>query len=158
MLSADEVRALAADLESDRIERTLSTTDTEKFREAICAFSNDMPAHGLPGYLLIGVDDSGRIVGAKITDQLLQSLAQRRDDGRIQPIPTMSVGKVEIGPGLAVVVGRYYPRKARPSGLPAGCGSGAVRGGQSRARRRSVGSPSAGSLVHGPSTSDRAVV
>lgn len=49
MLSADEVRALAADLESDRIERTLSTTDTEKFREAICAFSNDLPAHGLPG-------------------------------------------------------------------------------------------------------------
>lgn len=114
MISADEVRALAADLESDRIERTLSTTDTEKFREAICAFSNDMPGHGLPGYLLIGIDDNGRIAGARVTDQLLQALAQRRDDGRIQPIPTMNVARVEMGPGLAVAVVEVFPSESPP--------------------------------------------
>jgi ATP-dependent DNA helicase RecG len=114
MISADEVRAFAADLESDRIERTLSTTDAEKFREAICAFSNDMPGHGLPGYLLIGIDDNGRIVGARVTDQLLQALAQRRDDGRIQPIPTMNVARIEIGPGLAVAVVEVFPSESPP--------------------------------------------
>lgn len=34
MLTAEAVRALLADLESDRIERTVSTDKTEKFSEA----------------------------------------------------------------------------------------------------------------------------
>ena len=37
----DEIRALLNDLESDRIERTISTTNTDKFGQAICAFAND---------------------------------------------------------------------------------------------------------------------
>jgi ATP-dependent DNA helicase RecG len=114
MLTAGEVRTLAADLESDRIERTLSTTDTEKFREAICAFANDMPAHSQPGYLLLGIDDRGHIPGVNVTDQLLQSLAARRDDGRIQPIPTMNVAKVDMGGGVAVVVVEVFPSDSPP--------------------------------------------
>ena len=41
MLSTEEIRALLLDLESDRVERTISTTD--KFGQAICAFANDLP-------------------------------------------------------------------------------------------------------------------
>lgn len=42
--------------ESYRIEKTSSTTNTDKFCQAICAFSNDLPGGGQPGYLLIGVN------------------------------------------------------------------------------------------------------
>ncbi len=41
MLTDDELRALMADVESDRSERTTPTSTTGKFGEAICAFAND---------------------------------------------------------------------------------------------------------------------
>lgn len=43
MIDEPKLLALLADLESFRVERTISTNDTAKFREAICAFANDMP-------------------------------------------------------------------------------------------------------------------
>jgi ATP-dependent DNA helicase RecG len=45
MLSKERIQELIADMESDRIERTKSTDDTDKFGEAICAFSNDIANH-----------------------------------------------------------------------------------------------------------------
>ena len=57
MISESELLALLGDLESFRVERTTSTTDTAKFSQAVCAFANDLPASHLPGYLLIGADD-----------------------------------------------------------------------------------------------------
>ena len=66
MLTIDEIRELLDDLESDRMERTASTTNTDKFfaskatvverGQATCAFANDLPDHRLPGYLFLGVD------------------------------------------------------------------------------------------------------
>jgi len=41
MLTDRELQALMAGPESDRVERTISTTVTDKFAEAICAFSNE---------------------------------------------------------------------------------------------------------------------
>ncbi len=114
MLTPDEVRAFAADLESDRVERTVSTTDTDKFRDAICSFANDLPDHGKPGYLLVGVDDKGTIVGAKVTDQLLTSLSSKRDDGQIQPLPSMAVTKLEMGGGTALAVVEVFPSDSPP--------------------------------------------
>ena len=64
MLTTDELRALIADHESDRVELTTSTTKTDKFGEAICAFANDFPNHGQPGYLIIGVDDRAAVAAA----------------------------------------------------------------------------------------------
>jgi ATP-dependent DNA helicase RecG len=43
MLTKDELIKLLSDLESDSVERTVSTTNTDKFCEAICAFANDYP-------------------------------------------------------------------------------------------------------------------
>jgi ATP-dependent DNA helicase RecG len=54
MLSQEELARMLVDLESDRIERTISTTDTDKFSKAVCAFANDLPNHRQPGYLTIG--------------------------------------------------------------------------------------------------------
>src|SRR5579862_2712303 len=96
MLTDAQLKKLLTDPESDKIERTLSTKDTDKFAEAICAFSNDMPNHKTPGYLLIGVNDKGEVIGLQVTDKLLLDLAAIRSDGNIQPLPTMSVYKKTI--------------------------------------------------------------
>ena len=91
MITLDEIRALLNDLESDRVERTISTTNTDKFGQAICAFANDLPDHRLPGYLFLGVDDDGNVKGVNVTDELLKNVAAIRTDGNIQPQPSMTV-------------------------------------------------------------------
>jgi len=93
MISDNDLADLARDLESDRVERTTSTNATDKFCEAICAFSNDFPNHRLPGYLMIGVDDRGKPSGIRVTDELLRNLAGMRSDGQIQPLPAITVQK-----------------------------------------------------------------
>ena len=92
MLTDEGIKALLADIEADNVERTVATNDTPKFCEAICAFANDLPNHGKPGYLLIGAEDeTGKIAGIEITDQLLQNLASHRDSGQIVPLPSLTV-------------------------------------------------------------------
>jgi ATP-dependent DNA helicase RecG len=108
----DEIRALLNDLESDRVERTISTTNTDKFGQAICAFANDLPNHQMPGFLFLGVLDNGEIQGVDATDELLKNVAAIRTDGNIQPQPTMTVEKVEMEEGDIVMV------KVEPSQFP----------------------------------------
>ena len=69
----NNIATLLADLESFRMERTQSLNDTDKFCKAICAFANDMPGSGLPGYLFVGVDKAGNPTGATIDERLLES-------------------------------------------------------------------------------------
>jgi predicted HTH transcriptional regulator len=58
MVDTDELAALATDLESFRVERKASFESVESdVEEAICAFANDLPGTGLPGYVLLGVTD-----------------------------------------------------------------------------------------------------
>ena len=108
----DEIRALLNDLESDRIERTISTTNTDKFGQAICAFANDLPNHQMPGFLFLGVLDNGEIQGVDVTDELLKNVAAIRTDGNIQPQPSMIVEKVSMEEGEIVMV------KVDPSVFP----------------------------------------
>lgn len=83
----------------------MSTTNTDKFGEAICSFSNDLPGHQKPGYLIIGADDkTGRVVPVNITDSLLKNVAAIRTEGNIQPQPSMTVGKIDLDGGPVVVV------------------------------------------------------
>jgi len=112
MLTQDALIELLADLESDRIERTVSTTNTDKFGEAICAFANDLPNHRQPGYLLIGVRDKGEMSGLKVTDELLKNLGAIRSDGNILPQPVMNVSRVSVPEGDVAVVEVF------PSDLP----------------------------------------
>ena len=106
------VRQLIGSSESFRIERTISTSDKDKFCQAICAFSNDLPNSGKDGYLLIGVDDSGRLNGLKSTDALLKFFTGLRTDGNILPIPIMNVECVSFEEGDVIVV------KVTPSSEP----------------------------------------
>jgi len=105
MINKEELELLLNDLESARIERTISTTNTDKFCQAICAFSNDLPNYQKNGYLIIGAEDNGKRNGLKVSDQLLQNLAAIRTDGNIVPPPIfISVRKYEFDEGELAVV------------------------------------------------------
>lgn len=103
-MTEQELKELIAQHEADRIEFTISTKDTDKFSEAVCAFANDLPKHDRPGHLVIGVDDNGRYAGISISDQLLRNLGGLRDDGNIQPLPAISVEKIVTAQGEVAVI------------------------------------------------------
>lgn len=65
MISKEEIQELLYSTETYRIERTISTGDMDKFQEAICAFSNDLPNSRKKGYLIIGAHDNGNLSGLK---------------------------------------------------------------------------------------------
>ena len=72
---------------------SLSGSATERIREAICAFSNDLPSHEKPGFVFVGVRDDKTIVGLSVTDQLLVQLADMKTDGNIVPPPSLNIKK-----------------------------------------------------------------
>ena len=90
-MTASDLQALLQCNETDRVEKTRSITDTDKFREAICSFSNDMAGRKQPGYLLIGVDEKDSTFRLQATDALLQQFASYRSDGAVMPLPVMNV-------------------------------------------------------------------
>lgn len=105
-LTDEELLALLADIESDRVERKESFTGDvrKRVREAVCAFANDLPGHDQVGVLFIGAKDNGDPSGCDITDQLLLSLADMKTDGNIVPLPVLSVEKRTLnGADMAVV-------------------------------------------------------
>jgi ATP-dependent DNA helicase RecG len=112
MISQEELTKLLPALEADRIEKTISKNDADKFGEAICSFCNDMPDHKLPGYLIIGANDDGTIARLKVDEQLLQTLLSYRTDGRIVPPPAMVVAKFSYPAGDIAVV------EVKPSFVP----------------------------------------
>jgi ATP-dependent DNA helicase RecG len=115
MLTLEELQKIMADLESDRIERTISTDNTDKFAQAVCAFSNDFPNHKSPGYLLIGVNDNGSPNGLQVSDRLLQNLAALRSAGNIQPLPALTVQKYTLPNALGeVAVVEVFPSELPP--------------------------------------------
>ena len=62
-LTDEELIALLADTESDRVERKESFTGDvrNKAREAVCAFANDLPGHDQAGVLIVGAEDNGNL-------------------------------------------------------------------------------------------------
>ena len=89
MISKEALQGLLSEVESYSLEKTTSTDNMDKFCQAICAFSNDMPNSKKNGYLLIGVKDNGELSGLKVDDKLLLKIANIRTDGNILPQPLM---------------------------------------------------------------------
>lgn len=104
MIKREQLIELLKDMETDRVEKTVSTKDAKKIGEAICAFGNDLPARNQPGYLLIGVNDDGSLNGTKADESLLQFLLDFRTDGRIVPPPAIVVEKFSFSDGDVAVV------------------------------------------------------
>lgn len=99
-MEASEILPLLGDLESDRVERTASSAKTDKFGEAICAFANDLPNHGKPGYLIVGATDAGQVTGMEITDQLLEVLGAARRRRRTRGSSPSAGPLTSRGPGI----------------------------------------------------------
>lgn len=112
MLTESRLLELLADLETDRVERTESVSNTDKFCEAVCAFANDLPGHRQPGYLMIGVKDNGSLSGLSVSDELLRNLGGIRSDGHVLPQPALTVTKYLLPAGEIAVV------EVQPSDLP----------------------------------------
>lgn len=72
MVKKEEIFELLHSNETYRIERTVSTNDMDKFQEAICAFSNDLPDSRKKGYLILGACDNGTLSGLKVDDALIK--------------------------------------------------------------------------------------
>lgn len=110
-----ELEALLGAPESDRVERKESFKgDTPNtVREAVCAFANDLPGHGVPGVVFIGVRDDGTPTGMPVTDELLRQLSDIKTDGNIVPPPTMTVER-RVLRGAEVAVITVAPADAPP--------------------------------------------
>jgi len=115
VIDETQLLELLGDLESSQVERTRSTSSTDKFCQVICAFANDMTGSAKPGYLLIGADDkSGEPSGLEVTDKLLKDLAGIASDGNVLPAPAMVPYKISLSSGrgdIAVV-------EVQPSNIP----------------------------------------
>ena len=113
MLSKEEIQELMVDMESDHVERTVSTNSMDKFGEAVCAFSNDISDRKKPGYLLIGVNDkTGELSGLKATDEMLRNISSIRSEGNVLPQPAMTVHKYTFDRGDIIVV------EVKPANFP----------------------------------------
>ena len=103
MLSESELRKELTNLESDRIERTVSYKE-DKIAPAVCAFSNDFPNHKQTGYIFIGVNDDGSIAGMSIDDKILQGLGGVRSDGNILPQPAITISYFHFSQGDVAII------------------------------------------------------
>lgn len=112
-LDRHELDRLRADLESDRVERKRSASDRSGLRKNICALANDLPGHGLPGVIFVGVDDDGGCAGTTIDDPLLTGLAGMKDDANIIPIPSLVVQKHSLS-GCEVAAIIVEPSRSPP--------------------------------------------
>jgi ATP-dependent DNA helicase RecG len=114
-LTDQELEELLDDIESDRVERKESFKGdvSKKARQAVCAFSNDLPNHKEPGILFIGAKDDGAPSGEAITDRLLLTLADMKTDGNILPLPALTVEK-RILKGAEVAVVTVMPSDMPP--------------------------------------------
>ncbi|MDR0988514.1 MAG: putative DNA binding domain-containing protein [Prevotellaceae bacterium] len=112
MITKEGLQQLLANTESFHVERTISKTDTDKFCQAICAFSNDLPNSRKNGYLILGAQDNGELSGMKVDDTLLIKMTNIRTDGNILPQPIMNVAKFSFDKGDALVV------EVQPSDIP----------------------------------------
>jgi len=113
-MTCEDLETLINSGEADRVELTRAAQDTEKFREAICSFSNDMAGHDLPGYLIIGIDEKDADHRPAIQPGTMEKITALRSDGAILPLPKMSVCRMEHpkGSGEVIVV------KVLPHDLP----------------------------------------
>ncbi len=114
MLTNDEISAIFHDMESDRAERKRNyQAASEKIRQAICAYANDLPNHRQPGLVFIGQEDNGSCSGINVDDELLKTLGGLRSEGRIMPFPVMSVTRKNID-GCTVAVVEVAPSTQPP--------------------------------------------
>lgn len=120
MLIDEKLIRLIEGGESDHVEFTGAANDLDKFRQAICAFANDLSGNERPGILFIGIDDKGKCANLSIDDALLSQLGGLRSDGKILPFPSMEVAKKNLR-GCEVAVVQVKPSDNPPVKMDGRC-------------------------------------
>lgn len=92
-MQESEIISLISDLESDRIERTISFRE-DKLGPAVCALSNDFPNNKKSGYILLGINDDGTVAGITIGDEELKKIGGVKSNGNVLPQPSIVVSEV----------------------------------------------------------------
>ncbi len=114
-LTDSDLADLIGDGEGVRVEfkETLGGNASDRLREAICAFANDLAGSGLPGIAVVGLRDDGTPSGIDVNDKLLRTLADMRNDGNIVPPPTLLAEKRWYR-GHPVAVVSVFPSDSPP--------------------------------------------
>ena len=112
MLTDDELLELLRGGESDRVEFTSEYAE-DKIRRNVCAFANDLPGHGKPGALFIGVNDDGSCAGMPVTDELLVKLSELSRNAKIHPFPIVTPDRKTLN-GCEMVVVAVAPSYSPP--------------------------------------------
>lgn len=107
-----EIEILFRANESDLVERKRSTNLKEEILEAICALANDLPDHQRAGVIFIGVNDDGSCANQTFSEKTLREVANWRNEGKIQPIPSIIVDSRAIDRCSVIVV------QVMPSDIP----------------------------------------
>lgn len=94
--STDRLSALLAKGESEHLECKRSAAAIDPISRSICAFANDLAGSGEPGAIIVGLEDDGSCADLKVTDKLLLKLASLKDNGNLQPLPSLNVSKHAI--------------------------------------------------------------
>lgn len=99
-----QLLSFLAEPESHWLERKESFSDRDKICKTVCAFANDLAHSQRPGVVFIGVRNDGSFSGLLVDDALLQKIDQIRSDGRIQPLPSLTVRVLEAGGAKVVAI------------------------------------------------------
>lgn len=113
MIDKEKVRELLKHLESDCIEKTISVRE-DKLGPAICALANDFPNHKKSGYILVGIDDNGKIAGKKFSDKELTDIGNIKTNGNVLPPPSIIVSPIINFPEGDVIVIEVKPSDYPP--------------------------------------------
>ena len=92
-ISNRELTELIESGEGFRVEFKESAANTDKIRQAICAFANDRPGTGEPGIVVVGIKDDRTPADRPVTDELPVYLSSFKSDGTILPPPDLLVEK-----------------------------------------------------------------
>lgn len=116
-LTDDELRALAFDFESPRIERK-ARLDLPKTKlsaqRTLCAFANDIVGIGAPGVLFIGLEDDGRPIGLDdVQAEMTRMVDFLRSSTHLHPAPIHEVRDLIVNGTICVAV-VVHPHRAPP--------------------------------------------
>lgn len=107
-----EIEVLFSANESDLVERKRSTNLKEEILEAICAFANDLPDHQRAGVIFVGVNDDGSCANQTFSEKTLREVANWRNEGKVQPIPSLVIDTRTIDKCSVIVI------QVMPSDIP----------------------------------------
>src|SRR5665213_628849 len=107
-----EIEVLYNNPERDHVERKRSTNLKNEILTCVCAFANDLPNRRRPGVIFVGVEDDGRCANLTISEKTVREVANWRNEGKVQPLPTITV-ESKIISGCPVIVVQILP-----SGIP----------------------------------------